>query len=134
MAARRWGRRLGCGKWLAWPAWHATRRRAVQAFQQAGRELPLITGDGTSEFTRWWYEENQKNGYETLGLASSPGVGGAALWLSLAIYEGKDVPNEMMMPHARVDLDNLEEYKDMEPNTIVSPVFTQEWVDENILK
>jgi ribose transport system substrate-binding protein len=106
----------------------------VQAFQQAGRELPLITGDGTSEFTRWWYEENQKNGYETLGLASSPGVGGAALWLSLAIYEGKDVPNEMMMPHARVDLDNLEEYKDMEPNTIVSPVFTQEWVDENILK
>lgn len=105
----------------------------VQAFQQANKEMPLITGDGSAEFTKWWYEESQKNGYETLGLASTPGVGGAAFWVSLAIAEGKDVPKDMLMPHARIDQKDLEQYKDMEPNSIVSPVFTKEWVEENII-
>ncbi|HYE83768.1 MAG TPA: ABC transporter substrate-binding protein [Clostridia bacterium] len=105
----------------------------VQAFQQANREMPLITGDGSAEFTKWWYEENQKGGYETLGLASTPGVGGAAFWVSLAIAEGKDVPKDMLMPHARINQEELDKYKDMEPNSIVSPVFTKEWVEENII-
>jgi ribose transport system substrate-binding protein len=106
---------------------------AVQAFQQANKKMPLITGDGSAEFTKWWYEESQKSGYETIGLASTPGVGGAAFWVALAMAEGKDVPKDMMMPFARIDQKDLEQYKDMEPNSIVSPVFTKEWVEENIL-
>ncbi|MFW5768913.1 MAG: substrate-binding domain-containing protein, partial [Spirochaetota bacterium] len=107
----------------------------VQAFEASEQEeMPYIVGDNSAEFLRWWYEEYQENGYETVSVCSAPGIGGAAFWEALKILEGMDVPMEMSLAAIPVTVDNLDEYQDLKPGTIASPVFTEEWVVENLIK
>ncbi len=107
----------------------------VQAFEASDQDkMPYIVGDNSSEFLRWWYEEYQENGYETVSVCSAPGIGGAAFWEALKILEGMNVPQKMSLAAIPVTVDNLEEYQDLKPGTIASPVFTEEWVVENLIK
>jgi ribose transport system substrate-binding protein len=69
----------------------------VQAFQQAGRKVPIIEGGGSSNFLKWWSEQYQKNGYKTISDSSAPGIGGAAFWLTLDILNGANPPNRLAM-------------------------------------
>ena len=77
---------------------------AVRAFEQAGREMPIIIGDNTAEFITWW--EGQKD-YKTLSQGSTPGCGGAAFWTALYVLNGFDVPQDMMLGVPHVTVDNL---------------------------
>ena len=56
-----------------------------QAFTQYGgdyaNKMPIIEGGGGTDFVKWWAEENKKNGYQTISMNTTPGIGGAALWL-----------------------------------------------------
>jgi ribose transport system substrate-binding protein len=48
----------------------------VQAFEQSGRKLPIIQGGGSSNFLKWWDDQNKK------GQAVKTGVGlGVLAWL-----------------------------------------------------
>ena len=107
---------------------------AVQAFEAAGREVPVIIGDNTAEFIQWWLAKKRESGYESYSVGSSPGIGAAAVWLTIAILNGIDVPKEMSLKVTEVTQDTVEQYADMKPGTIVSPVFTWEYVLENIIK
>jgi ribose transport system substrate-binding protein len=106
----------------------------VQAFEQAGRKPPIIEGGGSSNFLQWWSEQFKKNGYKTVSDNSAPGIGGAALWLTLAILNGADPSKSLFMPYATITSDNLADYADLPPGFIVSPKYTEDWVKENILK
>jgi len=106
----------------------------VQAFIQAGKQLPIVEGAGGSNFLKWWSEENKKNGYKTFSDSSAPGIGGAVLWLTLSILDGANPPKNMYMPYATVTVDNLSDFADLPPGTIVSPKYTEDWVKENLLK
>ncbi|MSA04084.1 substrate-binding domain-containing protein [Lactonifactor sp. BIOML-A3] len=103
---------------------------AVNAFEQSGRETPIIIGDNTAEFINWWMS---KDGYETLSQGSTPGCGAAAFWTALDILNGYDVPEEMMIAVPHITVDNLSEYEGMSAGTFVSPDFTNEYVIENII-
>ena len=103
---------------------------AVNAFEQSGRETPIIIGDNTAEFINWWMS---KDGYETLSQGSTPGCGAAAFWTALDILNGYDVPEEMMIAVPHITVDNLSEYEGMSAGTVVSPDFTNEYVIENII-
>ena len=109
----------------------------AQAFEQYGGEyegaMPVIEGGGSADFIRWWAEQQEASGYTTTSMNSTPGIGGAAFWVALALAEGEDVPQRMTMPVAVVEESNLSEYEDMPQGRIVSPTYTRDWVEETLL-
>ncbi len=110
----------------------------VQAFIQYGGEyegnMPIIEGGGGTDFVKWWVEENKKNDYQTVSMNTTPGIGGAALWLGVAMLQGAEPPKKMIMPVATVDADNLEAYSDLPGGRIISPSYSMDWVQGNLLK
>ena len=76
-----------------------------QAFTQYGgdyaNKMPIIEGGGGTDFVKWWAEENKKNGYQTISMNTTPGIGGAALWLGVSLLEGAKAPKMMIMPSRR---------------------------------
>jgi ribose transport system substrate-binding protein len=105
----------------------------VQAFEQAGKKVPIVEGAGSSNFLKWWSEENKKNGYKTVSDSSAPGIGGAAFWLTLDILNGANPSKNLFMPYAFIKAENLSEYANMPPGSIVSPKYTEDWVKQNLL-
>ncbi len=105
----------------------------VQAFEQSGRKLPIIQGGGTSNFLKWWEEQNKKGTYQTVSANTAPGIGGAAFWLTLAVLNGENVPKVIKMPGASVTLENLKDYASLPPGQIVSPSYSQDWVEKNLV-
>jgi ribose transport system substrate-binding protein len=106
----------------------------VQAFEQSGRKLPIIQGGGTSNFLKWWAEQNQKAPYKTVSANTAPGIGGAAVWLTIAILNGEKVPKVIKMPGASVTAENLNDYASMPPGQIVSPTYSKDWVEKNLVQ
>lgn len=105
----------------------------VQAFEASDRPMPLILGDGTSEFLQWWLKMKKEKGYETISIGSAPGIGGAAFWVGLAILNGLDVPKEMQIPLSVVKQDEVEKYSNLKPGMVISPDFTYQYVLENVI-
>jgi ribose transport system substrate-binding protein len=109
----------------------------AQAFDQAGDAYadkpPVIEGGGSSNFIKWWAEKAKKNNYTTISLNTTPGIGGAAFWLTLASLKGAQLPRLLIMPVATVDQNNLKDYADLPPNIIVSPSYSEDWVKQNLL-
>lgn len=110
----------------------------AQAFLQAGgayaEKMPVIEGGGGTDFVKWWAEENKRTGYQTVSMNTTPGIGGAAMWLAVAMLKGAEPPKEMIMPVATVDAANLQDYADLPAGMIISPSYSLEWVQENLLK
>lgn len=110
----------------------------AQAFTQSGgyaTNLPIIEGGGSSNFIHWWIDEHKKNGYATISLNTTPGIGGAAFWLSYEIVKGVKPPKkDMIMPVARVSEQNLMDFANLAPGLIVSPSYSEEWVVANLIK
>lgn len=109
----------------------------AQAFVQFGGpyegSMPVIEGGGGTDFVKWWAEENAKNGYNTVSMNTTPGIGGAVLWLAAAMLKGAEAPKMMIMPVATVDSSNLAEYAQLPAGMIISPSYSMEWVQENLL-
>lgn len=105
----------------------------VQAFEQSGRKLPIIQGGGSSNFLKWWDDQNKKGTYPTVSANTAPGIGGAAFWLTLAVLNGENVPKVIKMPGASVTLENLKDYASLPPGQIVSPSYSQDWVEKNLV-
>lgn len=109
----------------------------AQAFVQYGGEyeghMPVIEGGGGTDFVKWWAEENGKNGYQTVSMNTTPGIGGAVFWLGLSLLQGGEAPKLMVMPVATVDANNLGQYADLPGGQIISPSYSLEWVQENLL-
>jgi ribose transport system substrate-binding protein len=109
----------------------------AQAFTQYGGDyanhMPIIEGGGGTDFVKWWAEQNKKNGYQTVSMNTTPGIGGAALWLGVSLLEGAKAPKLMIMPVATVDASNLEEYAKLPGGQIISPTYSLDWVKQNLL-
>jgi ribose transport system substrate-binding protein len=109
----------------------------AQAFVQYGgpyaEKMPVIEGGGGTDFVKWWAEENARTGYQTVSMNTTPGIGGAVLWLAATMLQGAEPPREMIMPVATVDAENLQDYADLPSGMIISPSYSLEWVQENLL-
>lgn len=105
----------------------------VRAFEQAGREVPIVMGDNSAEFIQWWIQAKEESGYETISVGTGPGCSSAAFWAALNILDGKDVPREMYLGITTVTQDTVEQYADLQPGTIVSEVFSNEYVVNNLI-
>lgn len=110
----------------------------AQAFDQYGgdyaKKMPVIEGGGSSNFIKWWAAQREKNGYSTISMNTTPGIGGAAFWLAYAIVKGANPPKLMIMPVATVTDDNLKDYAGLPDGVIVSPTYSEQWVEDNLIK
>lgn len=109
----------------------------AQAFVQFGGEykdhMPIIEGGGGTDFIKWWADEKAKNGYKTISMNTTPGIGGAAFWLGLSMLQGAKPAKYMVMPVAVVDDSNLAEFAKLPAGQIVSPSYSLDWVKQNLL-
>ena len=107
---------------------------AVQAFEAAGMELPVIGGDNRGYFLKWWANEAPE-GYDTVSVSSNPWDGATGVYVACDILSGEyEVPNEMIHPFAVVTKDEVDNYKDMADEEIGTPAYDREWVRENLYK
>ena len=108
----------------------------AQAFEQFGGAYkdkpPIIEGGGSTDFIKWWAEKSA-TGYSTISMNTTPGIGGAAFYLSLALVKGAQAPKLMIMPVATVTQDNLKDFASLPSGQIVSPSYSAEWVEKNLL-
>ena len=109
----------------------------AQAFDQFGGAYkdkpPIIEGGGSTDFIKWWAARSA-SGYTTISMNTTPGIGGAAFWLALAMVKGAAAPKLMIMPVATVTQDNLKDYAHLPSGMIVSPSYSAQWVQQNLLK
>ena len=82
---------------------------AAQAFKAAGRPTPLIVLGNRQDEMKWWAEQRDANGYETLSLSIAPGVATLAFWVSQQILAGEDVPQDLTVPFLKITQDTLDE-------------------------
>jgi ribose transport system substrate-binding protein len=108
----------------------------AQAFDQFGGPYkdkpPIIEGGGSTDFIKWWAAKSA-SGYQTVSMNTTPGIGGAAFWLALAMVKGANPPKLMIMPVATVTQENLKQFADLPSGMIVSPTYSAEWVEQNLL-
>lgn len=106
---------------------------AVQAFQTAGKDLPVIAGDNRGYFLKWWANEAPE-GYETLSASSNTWIGASSIYVTVDILDGKDVPKVMNHPIAYVEADMVQDFADMDEEGMGCPTFDRAWVSENLYK
>ena len=109
----------------------------VQAFLAAGKAVPIVVGNNRAEFILWWIDEKAKNGYQTISLGSEPSIGVVAFWLSIHILQGDKVPEmkaqPYLLPLVAVTNDTVEQFKDIQPGTVIAHQYDDQWVKDNIL-
>jgi ribose transport system substrate-binding protein len=106
----------------------------VNAFEQSGREVPIVIGDNTAEFMNWWIAKKKDGKYETLSVNSTPSCGSAVVWAVLNVLNKVDVPKKMIMSLIYITQDEAENYADLKPGTIASPYFSNEDVIKDIIE
>ncbi len=109
----------------------------VQAFLNAGRKVPVIVGSNRAEFISWWIDAKAKDGYETISLGSEPSIGAVAFWVGVHILKGDKVPEMIKKPYelplVPVTNQNVDQFKGIQPGTVIAQKYTDEWVVQHIL-
>ena len=112
---------VGCGEGLG----------AVQAFQTAGREPPVVAFAPSGRALKFWGEGNGAPG--SVAVMSDPGQGVAALFAAINIYHGEDVPRVTIFPPVVVSDDARDAWiAAVGDDEIASWQWTQELVDAQI--
>ncbi len=100
---------------------------AAQAFDAAGRDIPLIIMGNRHDELTWWKEQKDASGYETMSVSIAPGVATLAFWVAQQILDGAEVPQDLVVPFLRIDQDNLEEnLANTEPGGVANVEYTLE--------
>ncbi|MDD3138258.1 MAG: ABC transporter substrate-binding protein [Lachnospiraceae bacterium] len=107
---------------------------AVQAFQSAGKDLPIIGGDNRGYFLKWWANEAPE-GYDTISVSSNPWDGATGIYVAVDILEGKyNIPKDMVHPYGVVTKDDVKNYTNVADEDIACPTYDRAWVRENLYK
>lgn len=82
---------------------------AAQAFEAAGRDMPIIVLGNRQDEMQWWAQQHAETGYETLSLSIAPGVASLAFWVAQQVLDGAEVPKDLTVPFLKVTQDTLDE-------------------------
>jgi ribose transport system substrate-binding protein len=78
----------------------------VQAFESAGREAPVVVFDTDGKSLKFWQESGLENG--SFAALTDPGQVIAAIYVALAVLDGQDVPQEVVLPLLEIGQADLE--------------------------
>ncbi len=82
---------------------------AAQAIAAANRKIPTIVMGNREDELKWWKEQKDANGYETMSVSIAPGVSTLAFWVAQQILDGKEVKKDLVVPFLSIEQANLEE-------------------------
>ena len=102
----------------------------IQAYEQAEKPVPLMAGDNSAEFIKWWLDQPE---YDTLSMRAAPACGSAAFWTALNLLNGTDIERKVMLPLSLITHDMAGQFADMEAGTIAGADWTNEQVLEQIV-
>lgn len=108
---------------------------AIQAFQAAGRPIPVVSGGNRGNYLNWWNEQLQKDSnFKSYSICVDPSCAAAALYLGLDILNGKTVPQNTIYPNLEITQDNLQQYvaQKMADSDVGMINPTQDWVRQNL--
>ncbi|MCU0906202.1 MAG: ABC transporter substrate-binding protein [Rhodobacteraceae bacterium] len=81
---------------------------AAQAIAAAGREVPTIVMGNRQDELVWWKEQKDATGYETMSVSIAPGVSTLAFWVAQQVLDGREVPQDLVVPFLSISQDSLE--------------------------
>jgi ribose transport system substrate-binding protein len=81
---------------------------AAQAIAAAGRDTPIIVMGNRQDELVWWKEQKDANGYETMSVSIAPGVSTLAFWVAQQILDGREVPQDLIVPFLTITQESLE--------------------------
>jgi ribose transport system substrate-binding protein len=84
----------------------ATAVAAVEAFEDAGQEVPFITGEDQNDFLTKWKED----GLKAVAPTYSNFQWRTAIIATVKVLKGEEVPSPWVLPQPKVDESNLDEY------------------------
>lgn len=102
----------------------------IKAFEQAGLEVPPMSGDNSTEFIKWWL---QQDNYDTLSMRAAPACGSAAFWTALNVLNGVDVPKKMDLALSVITRDMADQFANMEAGSIAGANWTNDEVMDKII-
>lgn len=112
---------IGCGEGLG----------AVQAFQTAGRDVPVVAFAPTGRALKFWGAGNGAPG--SVAVMSDPGQGVAALYTAIKIFNGAEVPRTTYFPPVVVSDDERDAWiAAVGDDEIASWQWTKELVDAQL--
>lgn len=82
----------------------------VQAFESAGRDVPVVVFDTDGKSLTFWQESGIDNG--SFAALTDPGQVVAAIYVALAKERGDEVPEQVVLPLVQVTQDNLAQWVD----------------------
>jgi len=105
---------------------------ALQAFEAANRDIPLIISGNRGNFLSWWAKQKSETGYETFGWGCNAWHSAAGIYVLQDIIEGVDVPKSMFMPGVYVTQDTVDQYADMAADDMPYEAYDHQWVKDNL--
>ncbi|GAA1638738.1 substrate-binding domain-containing protein [Georgenia ruanii] len=103
----------------------------AQAFQSAGREVPVVVFDTSGANLQYWKDSGIDNGsYATI---TDPGQSVAALYVALELLDGKEVPEELILPLVYIPMEDRDAWlATLGPDDYAAYPWTSELIQEQI--
>jgi ribose transport system substrate-binding protein len=83
---------------------------AVEAFEEAGKEIPPVTGEDFNRYLKMW----KTLGFPGYGVSFNSQMGAEAVKVALDIVQGKQVPHYLNLPKLIITDENLDQYVRMD--------------------
>ncbi|MEM9807454.1 MAG: substrate-binding domain-containing protein [Cyanobacteria bacterium P01_D01_bin.56] len=99
------------------------------AFESSEHPMPIIIMGNRYEELKWWQEQRDANGYQTISASATPSISSVAFWVAQQILAGQeDIPKYLGMPILVIDEETLNRWLAItSEGEVATPDYTQEW-------
>ncbi|MEO0868143.1 MAG: substrate-binding domain-containing protein [Cyanobacteria bacterium J06642_11] len=99
------------------------------AFAASDRPMPIIIMGNRYEELKWWQEQRDANGYQTVSASATPSISSVAFWVAQQILAGKEaVPKYLGMPILVIEEQTLDPWLAItSAGEVATPDYTQAW-------
>ncbi|MEM9217727.1 MAG: substrate-binding domain-containing protein [Cyanobacteria bacterium P01_F01_bin.150] len=99
------------------------------AFAASDRPMPIIIMGNRYEELKWWQEQRDASGYQTVSASATPSISSVAFWTAQQILAGKkDVPKYLGMPILVIEDETLDKWLAItSKGEVATPDYTQAW-------
>ena len=99
---------------------------AMQAFQMAGKQIPILVGGNRGIFLKWWSDQLKKDpSFTDYSECVDPAGAAASMYLAVDIINGKKIPQNMVLPNIKITNDTLSTYTSITSDDVAMSTPTQ---------